>query len=314
LISYICNTFFISKMRISKHYFAAISAFVIWGFFSLVLKPLQDYPSLDILFYRVFLCVILMLAINVFFRNKILKETRDNFINMPLKDKRNAVFLTFGGAILLTANWFFFIYVMNHVGVKTAAFAYLVCPILTMVFAYFFIQEKLNKWQWTAVGISVFSCILLGFNHLMDIFYSIIIAATYALYLVSQRKNTAIDKFLLLTLQLTTSAIILLPFYPFYRGEIPTQVSFYVYIAIISVFFTIIPLFLNLFALKKMSSATVGILLYINPLINFFLAIFYYKEEITMIQIVAYSLIFLSIIIFNMRTIFKPKTATLTQN
>lgn len=298
-------------MRISKHYFAAISAFVIWGFFSLVLKPLQDYPSLDILFYRVFLCVILMLGINLCFRKKILKETKENFINMLPKEKRNAIFLTFGGAILLTANWFFFIYVMNHISVKTAAFAYLVCPILTMVFAYFFIQEKLNKWQWTAVGISVFSCILLGFNHLMDIFYSIIIAATYALYLVSQRKNTAIDKFLLLTLQLTTSAIILLPFYPFYRGEVPTEISFYVYITIISVFFTIIPLFLNLFALKKMSSATVGILLYINPLINFFLAIFYYKEEITAIQIVAYSLIFLSIIIFNMRTIFKPKAATL---
>lgn len=298
-------------MRISKHYFAAISAFVIWGFFSLVLKPLQGYPSLDILFYRVFLCVILMLAINLCFRKKILKETKGNFVNMLPKEKRNAIFLTFGGAILLTANWFFFIYVMNHISVKTAAFAYLVCPILTMVFAYFFIQEKLNKWQWTAVGISVFSCILLGFNHLMDIFYSIIIAATYALYLVSQRKNTAIDKFLLLTLQLTTSAIILLPFYPFYRGEIPTEISFYVYIAIISVFFTIIPLFLNLFALKKMSSATVGILLYINPLINFFLAIFYYKEEISALQIVAYSLIFLSIIIFNMRTIFKPKSETL---
>ncbi|WP_296150010.1 EamA family transporter [uncultured Flavobacterium sp.] len=301
-------------MRISKHYFAAVSAFIIWGFFSLVLKPLQDYPSLDILFYRVFLCVILMLGINLLFRRNILKETKQNFTEMLPKQKRNAILLTLGGAILLTANWFFFIYVMNHVGVKTAAFAYLVCPILTMVFAYFIIQEKLNKWQWTAVGISVFSCILLGYNHLMDIFYSIIIAATYALYLVSQRKNTAIDKFLLLTLQLTTSAIILLPFYPFYRGEVPTEFSFYFYIAIISVFFTIIPLFLNLFALKKMNSATVGILLYINPLINFFLAIFYYKEEITAIQIVAYSLIFLSIIIFNMRTIFKPKTAVLPQN
>lgn len=300
-------------MRISKHYFAAISAFIIWGFFSLVLKPLQDYPSLDILFYRVFLCVILMLGINLFFRKNVLKETKQNFVNMLPKQKRSAIFLTLGGAILLTANWFFFIYVMNHVSVKTAAFAYLVCPILTMVFAYFIIQEKLNKWQWTAVGISVFSCILLGFNHLMDIFYSIIIAATYALYLVSQRKNTAIDKFLLLTLQLTTSAIILLPFYPFYRGEIPTELSFYFYIAIISVFFTIIPLFLNLFALKKMSSATVGILLYINPLINFFLAIFYYKEEITALQIIAYSLIFLSIIIFNMQNIFKPKVATLPQ-
>jgi len=300
-------------MRTSKHYFAAITAFIIWGFFSLVLKPLHNYPSLDILFYRVFLCVILMLGINLFFRKNVLKETKQNFLAMPKKQKRNAILLTLGGAILLTANWFFFIYVMNHVSVKSAAFAYLVCPILTTVFAFFILEEKLNNWQWTAVGLSVFSCILLGFNHLLDVFYSVIIAATYALYLVSQRRNKAIDKFLLLTLQLTTSAIILLPFYPFYRGEVPTEISFYVYIAIISVFFTIIPLFLNLFALKEMSSASVGILLYINPLINFFLAIFYYKEEITALQIVAYSIIFLSILVFNVKTIFKTKAQTLTQ-
>ena len=298
-------------MSTSKHFSAAIAAFIIWGFFSLALKPLHHYPSLDILFYRVFLCVILMLGINLIFRRNVLKETKDNFLAMSKKQKKEAFLLTLGGAILLTANWFFFIYVMNHVSVKSAAFAYLVCPILTTVFAYFILEEKLNKWQWTAVALSVFSCILLGFNHLMDVFYSVIIAATYALYLVSQRKNKAIDKFLLLTLQLTTSAVILLPFFPFYRGEVPTEISFYVYIAIISVFFTIIPLFLNLFALKEMSSASVGILLYINPLINFFLAIFYYKEEITPFQIVAYSLIFLSIIVFNVKTIFKSKVQTL---
>lgn len=301
-------------MRTSKHFSAAIAAFIIWGFFSLALKPLHHYPSLDILFYRVFLCVILMLGINLIFRRNVLKETKDNFLAMSKKQKKEAFLLTLGGAILLTANWFFFIYVMNHVSVKSAAFAYLVCPILTTVFAYFILEEKLNKWQWTAVALSVFSCILLGFNHLMDVFYSVIIAATYALYLVSQRKNKAIDKFLLLTLQLTTSAVILLPFFPFYRGEVPTEISFYVYIAIISVFFTIIPLFLNLFALKEMSSASVGILLYINPLINFFLAIFYYKEEITPFQIVAYSLIFLSIIVFNVKTIFKSKVETLPLN
>lgn len=294
-------------MRLSKYYLAAITAFIIWGFFSLALKPLHDYPSLDILFYRVFLCVVLMMGINLFFRRKTLKETKENFKLMSPVQKRNVVLLTLGGSLLLSANWFFFIYVMNHVSVKAASFAYLVCPILTTVFAYFILKEKLNKWQWTAVGLSIFSCVLLSFNHFMDIFYSLIVAATYAMYLVSQRKNTAIDKFLLLTLQLTTTAIILLPFYPFYSSEVPTAFDFYFFLVIIVVLFTIIPLFLNLYALKGVNSSTVGILLYINPLINFFLAIFYYKEEITPFQIIAYSLILLSIIVFNSKHIFKSK-------
>jgi len=290
---------FIASMKLTKYYLAAVLAFVIWGFFSLALKPLHDYPSLDILFYRVFLCVVLMSIISLGFRRKTIKETAVYFKSLARKQKRNLLLLTLGGSMLLTANWFIFIYVMNHISVKAASFAYLVCPILTTVFAYFILKDKLTKLQWSAVGLSVFSCILLGYGHFEDVFYSLIVAATYALYLVIQKRNTAIDKFLLLSIQLVITAIALLPFYPFYRGEVPTEISFYIYLLIIAVIFTIIPLFLNLYALKGVNSSTVGILLYINPLINFFLAIFYYNEAITSFQILAYSLILVSILIFN---------------
>ena len=53
-------------MKTYKYYFAAFTAFLIWGFFSLALKPLRNFPSLDILFYRVFLSSIVMLLIDLF--------------------------------------------------------------------------------------------------------------------------------------------------------------------------------------------------------------------------------------------------------
>jgi chloramphenicol-sensitive protein RarD len=62
-------------MRFNKYYLAALSSFVIWGFFSLALKPLKDYASLDILFYRIFLATIFLLMINlVFRRNEVLND------------------------------------------------------------------------------------------------------------------------------------------------------------------------------------------------------------------------------------------------
>ena len=73
---------------------------------------------------------------------------------------------------------------------------------------------------------------------------------------------------------------------------------------LIVVLFTIIPLFLNLFALKGMNSSAVGILMYTNPLINFFLAVFYFKEDIQVAQIIAYSLIGISIVVFNKKVLF----------
>lgn len=292
-------------MKTTKYYLAAFVAFLIWGFFSLGLKPIHHYPSLDILFYRVFLGVILMTVVNVVFRGNVVKQNWSDFKNMLPNYKRQILFLTFGGSILLMANWFFFIFVMNHVSVKAASFAYMVCPILTTVFAYFILKEKLSKWQWAAVGISVFSCVLLSYNHFMDIFFSLIVAATYALYLVSQRKNSEIDKFLLLNIQLLVAGSIMLPFYPKYSGALPTEGLFYICLLIIVVLFTIIPLFLNLYALKGVSSATVGIMIYINPIINFLLAIFYFKEQVSLLQLTAYFLILVSIVVFNEKLLFK---------
>jgi chloramphenicol-sensitive protein RarD len=294
-------------MRFNKYYFAAFSAFFIWGFFSLALKPLHSYPSLDILFYRVFFSVTAMLLINLCFRKKVLKKDWNQFKSMTAKQKRSVVLLTLGGGVFLSSNWFVFIYVMNHISVKAASLAYLICPILTTILAFFILKEKLSKWQWFAVSISVFSCVLLSLDHFEDIFYSLITAATYALYIISQRKNSEMDKFLVLTIQLVFTALILIPFYPNYSGTLPTETLFYGCLSVIVVFFTIIPLFLNLYALKGINSSAVGIMIYINPIIGFLIAIFYYKEDVTALQLFSYFLILVSIVVFNEKLIFARK-------
>ncbi|ESU18571.1 hypothetical protein FCR2A7T_28690 [Flavobacterium cauense R2A-7] len=294
-------------MRINKYYLAAFTAFVIWGFFSLALKPIHHYPSLDILFYRVFFSVVLISAINLFVRRGILLKDWSNYKSKSKFDRNKIIRVNIGGGLLLTANWFIFIYVMNHISVKAASFAYLVCPILTTVLAFIILKEKLSKWQWVAVGISVLGCGLLSFNNFADIFYSLIVALTYAMYLISQRKNTEVDKFVGLNIQILTAGIILLPFFPAFSGPVPAESLFYICLVFIVILFTILPLFLNLFALKGVNSSTVGIMLYINPLINFFLAVFYYKEEVNTVQLISYSLILISIIVFNEKLIFNRK-------
>jgi chloramphenicol-sensitive protein RarD len=300
-------------MLSSKHYTAAIASFVIWGFISFGLKPLHEYPSTDILFYRIFFCVGLMLFINLAFTRKKFIDAKKVYSGMPPTEKKKLILATAVSGLLLAANWFFFIYVMNHVSVKTASFAYLVCPILTTVLAFFILKEKLGREQWGAVALSVAGCVLLSMDAFQDIFYSLIVASTYALYLVIQKKITIIDRFLLLNIQLVIACLVLLPFFPSFSGPVPQEFKFYGYILIMAVVFTIIPLFLNLYALKAIKSSTVGILLYINPIIGFLLAAFYYGEEISAMQIIAYSLILISIFIFNIRVIFPKRTEAVQQ-
>ena len=216
--------------------------------------------------------------------------------------------LNAGSSVLLTANWFSFIYVMNHISIKATSLAYLVCPILTTLLAWFILKEKLTRQQWLAIVLSIAGCVILSYANLMDMVFSLIIGLSYALYLVSQRKNTGFDKFLMLSIQIVFSSLLLLPFYPAYSAPVPVETTFYFYIGLIAVAFTIIPLFLNLYALKGINSSTVGMLLNINPLIAFILAVAVFKEHIDRIQVIAYAIIFLSVVLFNAQLLFKKRT------
>jgi chloramphenicol-sensitive protein RarD len=291
----------------SRYYLAAITAFTTWGFFSLVLKPLKAYPSIDILFYRVFLCAGIMSLIILLFKRQTLLENISVFSALPIRAKRKTIWLNVGGGLFLTANWFSFIYVMNHISIKATSLAYLVCPILTTLLAHFLLKETLTKIQWAAIGLSLLGCGVLSYANPIDMLFSLVVGLSYALYLVSQRENVGFDKLLVLSFHIILSAILLAPFYPFYSTSLPSAGSFYIYIGLIAVAFTILPLFLNLFALKGINSSTVGMLLNINPLIAFALATVIFGEEIDLTQIIAYCIIFISVIVFNFR-LFSQRT------
>lgn len=292
-------------MKPNKYYLSAFTAFVIWGFFSLVLKPLHNYPSLDILFHRVFYATVLLLVINLFFRKEAVKKDLNVLKQMDRKKRTKVIALTVAGGFLLIINWYLFIFAMNHISLKSASFAYLICPILTTILAYLILKEKLSKWQWFAVSLSLISCVILSFGDVTELIYSLVIAFTFALYLITQRKNNQFDRFIVLTVQMVIAAIVILPFFPKYSGELPQESMFYILLGFIVVLFTIIPLFLNLYALKGMNSSAVGILMYINPLINFTLAVLYFKEPIDTAQVVSYSLILVSVVIFNEKILFR---------
>jgi chloramphenicol-sensitive protein RarD len=297
---------------LNKYYLAAIGAFLIWGLFSFALKPLSGYQSLDILFYRVFCAAAILFFYGHVLRHKKMRDNYRVFNQLPSSLKKQTITLTFIGGALLTANWFVFIYVTNQISIKSAAYAYMICPILTTVLGFLVLKEKLLKHQWWAVFISFTSVVILAVNYPKDVLYSMIVAVSYAFYLISQRKNVHIEKLPILTYQMLFASLILGFFYPTYASELPSQMSFYLLIVVIAVVFTIVPLLLNLFAIEGLSSATVGILLYINPIMNFIVAVLFFKEETSLWQIVSYGLVLISILVFN-KHLFSKKGLTVVE-
>ncbi|MCX2741319.1 EamA family transporter [Pontibacter anaerobius] len=285
----------------TKPYYAAgLAAFIIWGFIPFPLKALADYPSGQILYFRVALSVGLLLVISLLFRRKQLRATLEQVKSSSPRESRLFMLFTFLGGVLLTTNWLTFIYVVNHIDIQTGSFSYLLCPILTAVLGFLLLKEELRPNQWLAIALSALSCALVGSGEITSLLFSLLIALSYAFYLISQRLLKAYDKIVLLKLQLILAFIFIGPFYTFFTGgNAQLDTHFFVQVGLLSAGFTVLPLFLNLFALKELTSGTIGILMYINPILNFVMAFLYFGEETTGTKIAAYLIIFISVIIYN---------------
>jgi chloramphenicol-sensitive protein RarD len=296
-------------MNNGKHYSAAITAFVVWGFFSIPLRALKDFSAGEILYFRILFSLALLIILLVAFKRNELKNNIQKLKQLDRSAKRTTTLLSLAGGLLLTVNWLTFIYIVNNINIKTASFSYLICPVITAVLGFVLIKEKMTGLQWVAVVLCAFSCVLIGISSALELGYSFLTAFTYALYLISQRKVQGFDRLIVLGVQVLFATIVLTLFSGVLVQEIPNSPTFYGIITLIAIFFTIIPLFLNLYALNKINSATIGILMYLNPLINFTIAFVIFHETINTIQLIGYAIIAVALVIFNYHNFAKLRQA-----
>jgi chloramphenicol-sensitive protein RarD len=297
------------QLKMNKFYGAGIMAFVIWGFVPFPLRALSGYPSGQILYFRILSSVAILLVLTLLFNRQGLRDTLSVYRQSPLPEQRRFLVMLPLSGVLLGINWFTFIYVVNHVDIQTGSFSYLLCPILTALLGFLLLKEKLKANQWIAIAISLLSCSLIGTGSFVNLLLSLFIASSYALYLITQRVLKQYDKIILMTMTLLVTSLLIGPFYHYFNAGHQLGLDWYFFgvMAVLSIAFTIIPLFLNLYALKELKSGTVGILLYINPIINFVMAFWYFGEQTTPRKALAYVLILLSIVIYNVKFSKKGK-------
>ncbi len=140
---------------------------------------------------------------------------------------------------------------------------------------------------------------MLAQSSVVEVLWSAVIASFYAFYLIIQRFLKDMDKFNFLAVQMLVCSLLSLPFYMARNVTIDFSADSLLIVLAISIFFTIIPLFLSMYSLKGITSGTLGILIYINPIISFAVAILYFGEMIDGQQLMAYSLLLIAIALYN---------------
>ena len=175
----------------------------------------------------------------------------------------------------------------------------MVCPLITAMGGFLILKEHLTPIKLTAIAIALVSILILAQGSLRDVLWSVFIASLYAFYLIIQRVVNKVDKLNMLGVQLLISFLITFPLFIYHYTFFQTDTYFWINIVVISVVFTIIPLFLSLYALVGLPSSTLGIIIYLNPIVAFAVAFFYFDESVNTFQIYAYALLVAAVVIFN---------------
>src|SRR5690606_3686908 len=134
---------------------------------------------------------------------------------------------------------------INNISIKSGAFAYMVCPLITAFGGFVILKEHLYKIQIVALLLATASILMLATDSLVEVTWSIIVAALDAFYLMRQRKMQSLDKLSVSGLQLTIAVLSMLPFCSQQQSGLLPAPSFWLYILLSGVVFTIIPLFLR---------------------------------------------------------------------
>ncbi|RYE86355.1 MAG: EamA family transporter RarD, partial [Hyphomicrobiales bacterium] len=208
-------------------------------------------------------------------------------------------------AVLLASNWLIYIYAVETEQVLEASFGYFINPIINVALGMIFLGERQNRTQTIAIGIAVVALVIqaVGLGRIPVI--AISLAVSFALY-GYVRKTVPVGSttgLFVETLLLSPLAIGYLIWSFATQGLGPHADPQTAFFLLLTGPGTAAPLLLFAFAVQRMRFTTIGMLQYIAPSIAFVLAIVVFGEELNVVRIFSFGLIWLSLMVFTLGSV-----------
>ena len=278
--------------RTAQGILAILAACVIWGLSPLYYNLLTMVPPLELLAQRTlwsFLFFVLVLGL----------QGRFSALIHALGNRGHVITL-FAAACAIAVNWYFFIYSVQINRVSEASLGYFIFPLVAVVFGLIVFKEKLSALQWVAVALAVFAVLILTYGLGVAPWLALVLSLSFGTYSVLKKRldlspviSVTLEVMLLLPL---TVPYLLIQNWPIQDSTDSWQIWF---LLMGSGPLTATPLILFSYATRRISMSTVGIMQYINPSIQFLVALLIFAEPMTDWHFGAFSIIWVAVVIYS---------------
>lgn len=280
---------------------AALSAFAIWGLSPIFYKALAHVPPLEVLSHRTLWSL-------AFIGGYALLTGRAGRIRATLADRRSALALSLA-ALLIAVNWFGFIYAVQVSRATEASLGYYIFPLLTVLLGVLVLREPLTRAQALAVALAAAAVTVLGLGLGAPPWIALILSGTMSLYGLVKKmigvgpvSSVTIEALLLAPLALVWLGGVHLAGW---HGVVDRPGGWFgsswadTALLIASGPMTGGPLLLFAAAAQRLRYATLGLLQYLNPTLQFFCAVVVFGEVFTLWHGVAFGVIWSALAIYS---------------
>ncbi|MBS4173821.1 EamA family transporter RarD [Bacillus sp. FJAT-49736] len=283
--------------------YAAFS-YIFWGVLPIYWKWLNEVSPEEILANRIFWSFIFMVVLLIVTRKwKSYVHTLKN-----IKTNRKVILSLIMASILITANWFIYIWAVNTDHIVEASLGYYINPLISILLGIFVLKEKLTIIQLISFFVAAIGVIILtlSYGHFPWIAFSL--ATTFGIYGLV-KKVIKVDSSVglaLETMTVTPFAIIFLV-YLLMKGDL-TLFSSGVGTDLLLIgagIVTATPLLFFAKGAQAIPMYVLGFLQYIAPTIMLILGVFFYSEHFTTAHMWAFICIWTAIIILSVSNVYK---------
>ena len=273
---------------------AAALAYILWGLFPLYIKLVAHVPVLEIVLHRSLWALVFVLALLALRR-------QFGWLAPVLRQPRTLAI--FGlSALLLGGNWLLYVWAVNNGRVLDASLGYFINPLVNVLLGFVVLHERPRPLQWAAVALAAGGVLWLaaGAGHVPWV--SLLLAASFGFYGLLRKTAPlgAIEGLALETLLLGPLAAAALLWLGasgqghFLQGDGRTDV-----LLLAAGPATAIPLLLFAYGARRVTLATLGLLQYLGPSIQFVLAVFLYHEPLGASRGVGFALIWAALALYS---------------
>jgi len=282
----------------------AFFAYVIWGLFPLYFKQIATVPALEVIAHRTVWSLVLVLALLAVLR-------RWAWLRPVLRQPR-VIGAFVASALFLATNWLVYVWAVQHDHVLDASLGYFINPLVNVALGFFFLHERPRPVQWLAVGLAATGVLWLALQAGHAPWIALVLAGSFGIYGLLRKiaPLAALEGLAMETLVLAPFAIVALAAWTWQgRSALVTADAAQLGWLLLAGPLTAGALLLFAAGARRISLATLGLVQYVSPSLQFGLGVWLYQEPVDATRLAGFGLIWAALAVYSLEGLWTSRRA-----